>query len=77
MIVQGVLAQRSQNAASSLRRATVNDEMPTVELPGLVVEAQQQRADVVPGPFLCQRKPATTQSAVRACLTLIIARLPG
>ena len=28
-------------------------------------------------PFLCQRKPATTQSAVRACLTLIIARLPG
>ena len=31
----------------------------------------------VPLPFLCQRKPATTQSAVRACLTLIIARLPG
>ena len=31
----------------------------------------------MPGPFLCQRKPATTQSAVRACLTLIIARLPA
>ena len=30
-----------------------------------------------PCPLLCQRKPATTQSAVRACLTLIIARLPG
>ena len=30
-----------------------------------------------PAPLLCQRKPATTQSAVRACLTLIIARLPG
>src|SRR2546430_1029801 len=28
-------------------------------------------------PVLCQRNPATTQSAVRACLTLIIARLPG
>ena len=26
---------------------------------------------------MCQRKPATTQSAVRTCLTLIIARLPG
>ena len=24
---------------------------------------------MVPGPFLCQRKPATTQSAVRRCLT--------
>ncbi len=31
----------------------------------------------VPGPFLCQRKPATTQSAVRACLILAIARFPG
>ena len=29
------------------------------------------------GPLLCQRKPATTQSAVRACLILSIARLPG
>ena len=31
----------------------------------------------MPGPFLCQRKPATTQSAVRWCLILSIARLPG
>ena len=31
----------------------------------------------VPGPFLCQRNPATTQSAVRWCLILSIARLPG
>ena len=31
----------------------------------------------VPGPFLCHRNPATTQSAVRWCLTLSIARLPG
>ena len=31
----------------------------------------------VPGPFLCQRKPATTQSAVRGCLILAIVRLPG
>ena len=28
-------------------------------------------------PLLCQRKPATTQSAVRTCLILIMARLPG
>ena len=32
---------------------------------------------MVPGPFLCQRKPATTQSAVRRCLILAISRLPG
>ena len=31
----------------------------------------------VPGPSLCQRNPATTQSAVRWCLILSIARLPG
>ncbi len=31
----------------------------------------------VPGPFLCQRNPATTQSAVRACLIFSIVRLPG
>ena len=28
-------------------------------------------------PLLCHRNPATTQSAVRECFTLIIARLPG
>ena len=43
----------------------------------VVVEPEQQRADERPFPSLCQRKPATTQSAVRACLILIIARLPG
>ena len=43
----------------------------------VVVQAEQQRADASSFPLLCQRKPATTQSAVRACLTLIIARLPG
>ncbi len=31
----------------------------------------------MPAPFLCQRKPATTQSAVRECLTLIIVRSPA
>ena len=46
--------------------------------PLVVVQPEQQRADeLVPLPALCQRKPATTQSAVRACFTLIIARLPG
>ena len=43
----------------------------------VVVQAEQERPDVRPGPFLCQRKPATTQSAVRWCLILSIARLPG
>jgi hypothetical protein len=43
----------------------------------VVVEAQQQRAIIVPAPFLCQRKPATTQSAVRSCFTLIIVRSPA
>src|SRR5215471_8453850 len=32
---------------------------------------------IVPAPFLCQRKPATTQSAVRSCFTLIIVRSPA
>src|SRR2546422_10607513 len=32
---------------------------------------------IVPTPFLCQRKPATTQSAVRVCLTLTIVRSPA
>ena len=64
---------------AALRFAIVNDEVtPTwCSAPACVVEAEQQRADQRPGPFLCQRKPATTQSAVRACLILIIARLPG
>ena len=31
----------------------------------------------MPWPFLCHRKPATTQSAVRWCLIFSIARLPG
>ena len=39
---------------------------------GIVVKSEQQRADRVPSPFLCQRKPATTQSQSRSCLTLSI-----
>ena len=48
-----------------------------VELAGLVVQPEEQRADEGPGPSLCQRNPATTQSAVRWCLIFSIARLPG
>ena len=34
-------------------------------------------SEPTPAPSLCVRKPATTQSAVRWCLTLTIARLSG
>ena len=69
----------ASSAASSLarrhreRRGDADVVQPAV----VVVEAEQQRADARRVPLLCQRKPATTQSAVRACLILIIARLPG
>ena len=44
----------------------------------VVIQPEQKRAHAARSlPALCQRKPATTQSAVRACFTLIIARLPG
>ena len=41
--------------------------------PSAIVETEQQRSDHVPFPFLCQRNPATTQSAVRTCFTLNMA----
>ena len=48
-----------------------------LELAGIIEEAEQQRADRGRSPFLCQRKPATTQSQSRSCLTLSITRLFG
>ena len=47
-----------------------------LEVARVVVEAEQQRADRI-GPRLCQRNPATTQSAVRSCLIFSIARTSG
>ena len=41
----------------------------------VVVEASSSEPTI--GPLLCQRKPATTQSAVRTCLTLVISRWSG
>ena len=48
-----------------------------LQLAGIVYRPSSSEPIMVPGPFLCQRKPATTQSAVRWCLILTIARLPG
>ena len=39
------------------------------------VVQRPSRSDPTMPPSLCHRKPATTQSAVRSCLTLSIARL--
>ena len=43
----------------------------------IVEEPEKQRTDSVRSPFLCQRKPATTQSQSRSCLTLSMTRLSG
>ena len=59
-----------QLAAPLHRERGRHPDMP--EPAPLIVEAQQQGADH--RPLLCQRKPATTQSAVRSCLTLNITR---
>ena len=66
-------------SASAARRSHENDDvMPTwCRLPASSYRPSSSEPTCVPGPFLCQRKPATTQSAVRACLILSIARLPG
>ena len=42
----------------------------------LGIEEAQAGANPTP-PSLCSRKPPTTQSAVRSCLTFIMTRLPG
>ena len=80
MAIERPLAQRRQLASQlpprrHRERGGHADVMKP--LPLLVVQPQEQRADQLPGPALCHRNPATTQSAVRTCLTLIIARLPG
>ena len=73
----------SRSGSSSFARASrlshVNDDViPTwCSLPSSSNRPSSRLPTWVPGPFLCQRKPATTQSAVRSCLILNIARLPG
>ena len=76
-------ARRSRSGASSVdellarRHRERRGHADVLQRALVVVQPEQQRADQLVLPALCQRKPATTQSAVRACLTLIIARLPG
>ena len=45
-----------------------------VQHAGIVEQAEQQGSDTA---VLVVRKPPTTQSAVRSCLTFIITRLLG
>ena len=79
MSVQGMITERCQLIDEFGRRASVKLAVtPTwLSLPASSRSPRSSEPTIVPGPFLCQRKPATTQSAVRACLILIIARLPG
>ncbi len=69
----------ASSATSSARRAIVNDEVTPTWWSVPSASNRPSRSDPirVPGPSLCQRKPATTQSAVRWCLSLSMARLPG
>src|ERR687898_745072 len=69
----------SRNSTSSARLPIVKEEVtPTCwSCPSAFHSPSSSEPIRVPGPFLCQRKPATTQSAVRACLILAIVRLPG
>ena len=78
MLFERTSRSGASSSASCPRLAMVNEEVtPTWCRRPRRRRAQQQRADELSLPFLCHRKPATTQSAVRACLILIIARLPG
>ena len=69
----------ASSAASASRLSQVNDDVtPTWwSVPSSSNSPSSSDPMCVPGPFLCQRNPATTQSAVRWCLILSIARLPG
>ena len=69
----------ASSSTSAARRSQVNDEVtPTWWSEPWSSKSPSSRLPTwVPGPFLCQRNPATTQSAVRSCLILSIARLPG
>ena len=79
MIRERILAIRleelHQLPALLLREAGADADM--LQRARVVVEAQQQRTDRRPSPSLYQRKPATTQSQSRSCLTLSITRLSG
>ncbi|MGC3999419.1 MAG: hypothetical protein QM767_19050 [Anaeromyxobacter sp.] len=69
----------ASSCTSSRRRAAVKAlQMPTwCSTPSASCRPSRSEPTMVPFPSLCQRKPATTQSAVRACFTFTMARLPG
>ena len=80
MIGERVLAigREELDQLAALRVGEARADADVLQRARVVVQAEQQRADRgVPSPFLCQRKPATTQSQSRSCLTLSITRLFG
>ena len=73
MVVERVLAVAARASSTSSRRFVgreARDDADVLERARVVVQAEQQRADRVPSPLLCQRKPATTQSHVALVLDL-------
>ena len=79
MILQRILSVRREKSASSCRFASVKlAQTPTCcSAPASSKRPSSSEPIAVPSPFLCQRKPATTQSQSRSCLTLNITRLFG
>src|SRR5678815_1990439 len=72
------LRSGASSLASCLRLAMVKEEVtPTCWSTAASSYSPSSSEPIASFPLLCQRNPATTQSAVRACFTLIIARLPG
>src|SRR5439155_923116 len=67
----------ASSSASCLRIAIVNDEVtPTwCSAPWSSYRPSNNEPTSTSFPVLCHRNPAATQSAVRACFTLIMARL--
>ena len=72
-------ARGASSAANAARRSRLKPEAtPTWwSEPASSWRPRSSEPTHVPGPSLCQRNPPTTQSAVRACFTFTIARLPG
>ena len=76
MVASGALAVRGEHVHQlrSPGDAEPGGHPYVVQEAGIIEQAQEEGSDA---PVLVLRKPPTTQSAVRSCLTFIITRLPG
>ena len=79
MIGERVLAIGREESTSSRRFSSVKlAQTPTCcSAPASSNRPSSSEPTAVPSPFLCQRKPATTQSQSRSCFTFSMTRLFG